>query len=72
MQTRIGRCDKALEPAISETVKRKKLGKRLTKPERSMDITRKKKYAWTSFNNSLHDKLFIYMKYILVDVDLGI
>ena len=39
MQTRIGRCDKALEPAISETVKRKKLGRRLTKPERSIDIT---------------------------------
>jgi hypothetical protein len=37
--TRIGKCDKALEPAINETVNKKKFGKRLTNPDLSIDIT---------------------------------
>ena len=41
MHTRIGKCDRALEPAIKETVYRKKFGKRLTNPDLSIDITEK-------------------------------
>ena len=39
MHTRIGKCDKALDPAIKDTVNKKKLGKRLTNPDRSIEIT---------------------------------
>ena len=43
MHTRIGKCDKALEPAINETVNKKKFGKRLTNPDLSIDITVREK-----------------------------
>ena len=43
MHTRIGKCDKALEPAINETVYKKKFGKRLTNPDLSIDITVREK-----------------------------
>ena len=43
MHTRIGKCDKALEPAINETVNKKKFGKRLTNPDLSIDITAREK-----------------------------
>ena len=47
MHTRIGKCDKALEPAINETVYKKKFGKRLTNPDLSIDITvREKKFNY--------------------------
>ena len=50
MHTRIGKCDKALEPAINETVNKKKFGKRLTNPDLSIDITvRKKKINYHTY-----------------------
>ena len=39
MQTITGRCDSAFDPAISETVNRKKLGNRLIKPDLSRPMT---------------------------------
>ena len=55
MHTRIGKCDKALEPAINETVNKKKFGKRLTNPDLSIDITVKR------------EKIIIMYRYIIED-----
>ena len=61
MHTRIGKCDKALEPAINETVNKKKFGKRLTNPDLSIDITarEKKDNLKKLVSNQFHDESYV-------------
>ena len=59
MHTRIGKCDKALEPAINETVNKKKFGKRLTNPDLSIDITVREKK--NNYHTIIHIKVGTYL-----------